>query len=114
MAYLPPTVGTAFLHDLNAAQEAAQAGTNQYVRQQRLYQQWSDFCATLLVNPPLQDTSIPRVELLQVYGHQVWHAKYSKRRKDRLGKELVSQAWGAIAKAHLLDGLPDPRKHTDS
>ena len=33
---------------------------------------------------------------------------------DRLGKESVSQAWGAIATAHLLDGLSDPRKLADS
>ena len=33
---------------------------------------------------------------------------------DQLGKESVSQAWGAIATSHLLDGLPDPRKPADS
>ena len=33
---------------------------------------------------------------------------------DRLGKESVSQAWGAIAATHLLDGLPDPRKSPDA
>ena len=27
-----------------------------------------------------------------------------------LGNKLVSQAWEEIATAHLLDGLPDPRK----
>ena len=61
----------------------------------------------LLVNPTLQDPSIPCIEILQVYGHQVRHAKYYKRQMDRLGKELVSRAWGAIETAHLLDGLPD-------
>ena len=33
---------------------------------------------------------------------------------ERLGKELVSQAWGAIAATHLLDGLPDPKKPPDA
>ena len=33
---------------------------------------------------------------------------------DRLGKESVSQAWGAIADTHLLAGLSDPRKLTNS
>ena len=114
MAYLPSSAGTDFLHDLNAAQEAVRSVTTQYARQQSLYRQWDDFCATLSVNPTLQDPSIPRIELLQVYGHQFWHAKYSKRRIDRLGKESVSQAWGEITTAHLLDGLPDPRKPADS
>ena len=33
---------------------------------------------------------------------------------DRLGKESVSQAWGAIADTHLLAGLSDPWKPTNS
>ena len=33
---------------------------------------------------------------------------------DRLGEESVSQAWGAIATAHLLDGLPEPIKPANS
>ena len=33
---------------------------------------------------------------------------------DQLGKESFSHPWGAIATAHLLDGLPDPRKTADS
>ena len=91
-----------------------QARTTQDSRQQRLYKQWSNFCATLNINPALQDSSVPRIEVLQVYGHRVRHAQYSKRRVDLLGKELVSQAWGAIAVTHLLAGLPDPRKPTNS
>ena len=114
MVDLPSSTGTTFLCYLNTAQEAVQAGTTQDTRQQRLYRQWADFCATLLVNPTPQDPSIPRIELLQVYSHRVRHTKYSKRRMDRLGKESVSQAWGAIATAHLLDGLSDPRKLADS
>ena len=90
------------------------SGTTHYVRQQRLYRQWADFCAILSVNPTLQDTSNPRIKILHVYGHQVRHAKYSKLRMDQLGKELVSRARGVIATAHLLDGLPDPRKPADS
>ena len=82
MADLPSSAGTAFLRDLNAAQEEMRAGTTQDARQQRLYWQWADFCATLSVNPTLQDPSIPRIELLQVYGHLVWHAKYVKRQMD--------------------------------
>ena len=64
--------------------------------------QWSDFCDTLKINPDLQDSSVPRVVVLQVYEHCVRQAQYSKRRVDQLGKESVSQAWGAIAATHLL------------
>ena len=84
------------------------------MRQQRIYRQWADFCATLPVNLTLQDPSISQIKLLQVYGHRFQHSKYSKRRMDRLGKESVSQAWGEIATSHLLGGLPDPRKPAES
>ena len=67
-----------------------------------------------MVNPTFQDPPIPRIELLQVYGHRVWHAKYLKCRMDRLGKESVSQAWGVIATSHLLNGMTDPTKPSDS
>ena len=76
--------------------------------------QWANFCSTLSVSPTLKDSSLPRVEILQVKGHRVGHAQYSKRRVDRLGKESVSQAWGTIVATHLLDGLPDPRKPPDA
>ena len=33
---------------------------------------------------------------------------------DRIGKELVPQAWGMIVATHLLDGLPDPRNPPDA
>ena len=94
MEDLPPAAGTAFLRDLKAAHEAVRAGTTQDVRQQRMYQQWTDLCSTLLVNPDIQDPSIPHIELLQVYGHRFQHTQHSKRQVERLGKELVSQAGG--------------------
>ena len=47
-----------------------------------MYWQWSALCATLLANTTLQDPSIPCIKILQVYGHRVWHAKYSKCRMD--------------------------------
>ena len=97
----PPAAGSAFLRDLHAAQEAMRAGTTQDSCQQRLYKQWSNFCTTLKINPTLQDSSVLHAEVLQVYGHRVRHAEYSKRRVDQLGKESVSQAWGAIAVTHL-------------
>ena len=106
----PPAARTAFLCDLHAAQEDVRAGTTQDTRQQRLYWQWADFCATLLVNPALQDQSIPPIKLLQFYGHRVRHARYSKRQMDQLGVESVSQVRGVIAVTHLLGGLPDPIK----
>ena len=90
------------------------AETTQDSSQQRLYKQWSDFCATLKINPAIQDSSVPRVEVLQVYGNRVHHAQYSKRQVERLGEESVSQAWGEIAATHLLASLPDPRNLTDS
>ena len=114
MAYIPPTFGTSFLCNINAAQGAVRAGTTQYVRQKRLYRQWDDFCATLLVNLSLKYPSIPCINPLQVYGHRVWHSKCSKYWMGRLGRESFSQSWGTIATSHLLDGLPDPRKSSDS
>ena len=86
MADLPPASGTYFLRDLNAVQEAVQAGTTQDTRYQRLYWQWSDFCAILLVNPTLQDPSIHCIEILQVYVHRIQHAKYPNLWMDLLGK----------------------------
>ena len=82
VAYLPPAAGSAFLCDLNAVQEAVPDGTNQDARQQRLYQQWDEFYATLSFNPTLQDPSIPRIDILQIYDHRVQYAKYSKLRMD--------------------------------
>ena len=73
-----------------------------------MYQQWTDLCSTLLVNTALKDPSVPHIELVQVYGKRVRHTHYSKRRVGKIGKQLVSQTWGAIAATHLLDGLPDP------
>ena len=87
-----------------------QSGTTQDSCHQRLYKQWSNFCATLNINPAIQDPSVPRAEVPQFYGHHVRHTQYSKRREERLGKESVSQAWGAIMATHRLDILPDPRK----
>ena len=84
---IPPSVAiNSFLHDLHTAQEAVQEGTTQDGRQQKLYCQWADLCVTLLVNPDLQYPSIPRIELLQVYGHRFRHVRYPKRHMDRLGK----------------------------
>ena len=66
MEALLPAAGFYFLRDLHAAQEAMQARTTQDACQQKLYKQWSDLCATLEINPALQDPPIPRVEVLQV------------------------------------------------
>ena len=103
-----------FMHDLHTVQDAVRAGTTQDARQQSLYRQWANFCSTLSVGPTLQDSSLPRVEILQVYEHRVRHTHYSKLQVEQLGKESVSQAWGEIAATHLLDGLPDPRKPPDA
>ena len=67
---------------LSSMQEAVPAGTTQDVRQQRLYHQWDEFYATLSFNPTLQDPSIPRIDILQIYDHRVQYAKYSKLRMD--------------------------------
>ena len=67
-------------------------GTTKDVQHYRLYRQWSDFYSTLLVNPTLQDYSLPWVNILQVYRHRVLHALYSKQNLDQLEKELVSHA----------------------
>ena len=114
MEDLPPISRSDFLRDLHATQEAIRAGTTQDARHQKLYKQWSNFCITLEVNCALQDPSVPRMEVLQVYGHRVRHAQYSKRQVDQLGKESFSQAWGEIVSTYLLDGLLDPRNPPDS
>ena len=84
-------------------------GTTQDAQQQKLYQKWTNFCSTLLINHDLQDSSIPRIDILQVYGQRFRHTHYSKHQVDRLGKESVSQAWRSIAAIHLLTGIPNPR-----
>ena len=98
------------MRDLHAAQEAVFVGTNQDVIHQRMYQQWTGLCSTLSVNTTFQDSSIPCIELIRVYGHRVCHAQYSKHLLDLLGKKSVSQAWGEIDATHLLDGLSNPPK----
>ena len=112
-ATLPPSTWTSFMCDLHAAQEAVQAGNTQYSWQKRLYRKWANFCSNLLVNRNLQYSSLPRVEILQVYGHRVRHAHHSKQWLELLDKESFSQAWGSIAAIHLLDGIPDPIKPTN-
>ena len=84
--HIPPADRTAFLRDLHAVQEAMQSGTTKDARQKSLYHQWTDIFSTLLVNPDLQDPFIPRIKLLQVYGHRVQHAQHSKHQVGRLGK----------------------------
>ena len=78
--------GTDFLHDLHTVQEDVRAVTTQDSQQQSLYQKWTDLCSTLLFNPALQDSFTPRIKLLQVYGHWIQHAQYSKCQVDRHGK----------------------------
>ena len=74
MANLTPADVIAFMPDLLDVQEAVQSGTTQDLQQQRLYRQWPDLCFTLLVGPTLQDSSLPQVNILQVYGHMIQHA----------------------------------------
>ena len=102
------------MRDLHTVQEAVQVGTKQDAQHQRLYRKWAKLCYTLSVNPTLQYSSLLSVDTLQVYGHRFRHAHYSKQHLGRLGKVLVSQAWGAIEATHLLDGLPDPRNPPDA
>ena len=55
------------------------AGTTQDAHRKKLYKQWGDFCATLEINAALQNLSVPRVKVLQVYRHRIRNAQYSKR-----------------------------------
>ena len=105
----PLVGGYALLRDIHYAQESVRAGTIQDARQQKLYKQWSDFCATLAINPALQDPSVPRIELLKVYGRRIRNTQYSKRQVGQLGKGSVSQAWEVITATNLLACLPYPR-----
>ena len=114
MADILPAAESAFLHDIHTVQESVQAGTTQYAQHQKIYKKWSDFCSNLLINPAFQDPSIPHIEVLLVYRHCVRHAHYSNSQVAQLGKESVSQAWGAVVTAQVLDGLPDTRKPPNS
>ena len=75
MTDTPLDTVTDFLRDTHTAQEDVQADTTQDTRHQRMYQQWNDFCSTMLVNLDLQDPSIHHIKLLHVYGNQVHHTQ---------------------------------------
>ena len=95
-------------------QKSVQEGTTKDARQHMLYYNWVELCSTLWVSPTIQDSSLPRFEILQVYGNRVQNSHYFKRRLERFGKEPVSQTWGEIAEIHILDGLPNSRKSPES
>ena len=105
---VPPAFRSDFVRDLCAAQAAVRGGHVSNSRTNKLYCQWSAFCAELHVDHHLQASHLPNIELLQVYGHRVRDGHYSK--KDRLRADSVAAAWRAIAEVHLLEGLHDPRK----
>ena len=69
----------------------------------------------MLVNPDIKYTSLPRVEILQLYEHRAQYAHYSKRRLDQLRKDYFPQAWGGgVVVTHILGSLPDPIKNQDA
>ena len=74
-----------------------------------LYTQWTAFCIDLQLNHLLEDPNIPYVDILQVYGHRVFHS-HSSSQSNRLKADLVATAWRDIANTHLLEGRHDPRK----
>ena len=105
---VPPAFRSDFVRDLCSAQAAVRGGHVSNSRTNKLYAQWSGFCAELHVDHQLQTPQLPNIELLQVYGHRVRDGHYSK--KDRLRADSVAAAWRAISEVHLLEGLNDPRK----
>ena len=64
--------------------------------------------------PSLQYSYLPGVNILQVYGHKARSTHYPKKHLERLGKKSFSQAWGAIAATHFLDGLPNPKNSPET
>ena len=49
-----------------------------------------------MINPVLKNSSVPRIEILQVYGHRFQHAQYSKLQVDQLGKNLFLRYRGQL------------------
>ena len=105
---MPPALRHNFICDLSLAESAVQGGHIANTRTTTLYKHWASHCSDLQVDHRLRDPHLPRIELLQVFGHRVRNGYYSKQSGVRA--DSVASAWRAIAEVHLLEGLPDPRK----
>ena len=94
-------------------------GTTQDYCQQRLYKQWSDFCATVKINPDLQDPSVPRVEVLQVYRQRSDTPSTPSAKWTKLGRSRFLRHGGRLGRpiswlVSQTPGIPPtPRSTTD-
>ena len=103
---LPPTQRIHFLRDLRSTQAVVRRGHVSNSRTSTLYQHWVSFCSDLSLDHRLQDSQVPAIELLQVYGHRIRHGHYS--RLESVRADSVATAWRIVAEAHLLEDHPDP------
>ena len=68
-----------------------------------------DFCTKIQIDHTLEDPEVPIIEVLQVFGVRVRDGDFSYR-VPGVRADTVAAAWRAVAKVHLLEGRPDPRK----
>lgn len=112
MATSTPAAADAFLLDLRAAQETARTAiVLSGVRSaDSTWAKWQQFCASLDVDPMLQDISDP-VQLLQVYGLRIRDGRLSKSGQP-VRSGTVATALREVGQTIALLGSPDPRLAT--
>ena len=112
MAAAPPGERIRFEVDLAAAHEIASQRLTGKTRQarDRLFANWCDFCASLSVNPSLDDVPDPEAKLsyLLVYGIRIRQRAGSSGKPIRAG--TVEDTLLAVGKGIADLGQPDPRK----
>ena len=99
----------AFFSDIRAAQTAVRGGHVSYEKTAKKYSDWMSFCTKMQIDHMDEDPEDPVINILQVFGHRVWHGHYSSW-VSSVRADTVDSAQRAIAKTHLLEGLWDPRK----
>ena len=67
------------------------------------------FCTEMQIDHTLEDTEVPTVEVLQVFGVRVRDGAFSNR-VPGVRADTVSAVWRAVAEVHLLEGRPEHRK----
>ena len=105
---LLPAQRSDFFRDLRSTQAAIYRGHVSNSCTSALYQQYISFCSNLGLNHRLQDSGVPTIEVLQVYGHRIYHKHYSQ--QDSIMADSVAMVWRTVAKTHLLEGHPDSCK----
>ena len=68
-----------------------------------------DFCTEMQIDHTLEDSEVPTVEVLQVFGVSIRDGAFSNR-VPGVRADTVAAEWCAVAEVHLLEGRLDPRK----